>query len=208
MATYGDMRNRIAREMKRGEVTACATAVGASIQSAIEYWENEPFWFNEFHAETFSASSSVTTVALPIEPIIIESIKARINTRDYPLVERSWKEIDDVDSGQYYGYPSFYAYHSNLLRLYPPPQENYVLVMAGIRRYSSVSACASFSASNVWTTEAEQMVRLTAKGYLWRDELRNPDMGSRMEMEAERIAKRLRKRTTFLRPAGRTRGHF
>ena len=46
MSTFGTMKSRIAREMKRGELSASASAVQDSILSAIEYFKRKRFYFN------------------------------------------------------------------------------------------------------------------------------------------------------------------
>lgn len=48
MSTLGTMRTRIAREMKRGDILATDASVIDAIVSAIGFYENERFFFNEF----------------------------------------------------------------------------------------------------------------------------------------------------------------
>ena len=52
--TFGAMKARISNEMKRGELSASATAVQDSILSAIKYLERRRFTWNEFADTTAS----------------------------------------------------------------------------------------------------------------------------------------------------------
>jgi len=206
MSTYGTMLTRIAREMRRGDLTASSTAVGAAVRSAIQFYENERFFFTEFHGVEVSASSSASYVpfsALGITPVIFDSVKAVIGQRDYPLLERNWNEIDGIDSGQWYGYPDYYVLHGEEIRLYPPPNSNYTLTVSGVKKLTEISLSPSASATNAWMTDGEEMIRLKAKALLFRDELRAMDLAREFDTEAERSKKKVKRRTTSLAGSGR-----
>ena len=183
------MRARIASEMKRGDISASATCVGRAIMSSIAFWEHKRFDFNEFSGQEFTASASQTYVPfaqIGIQVLKVDTLKAVIGSRDYPLIPRSFRQLDDIDSGYYYGYPGYYALRGSNLRLYPRPNSNYAMRMAGIQQLTDVSLNASNASTNAWMVEAEEMIRLKAKANLWRDELRNMDTGRAFEQEAVR----------------------
>ena len=212
MSTFGVMKARVAAEMKRGELTASATAVQAAVLSAIEFFKRRRFYFNEFNDALLTASASATYVTLSrlvsdssIRPIIFDSIKAVIGTRDYPLTARNWKEIDSIDAGQWYGYPEWYAIHAEKIRLYPPPNQAYVLRISGVKDLIEVTAGAAAGVTNAWTNDAEEMIRCKAKSTLFRDELRNMQMAGIFESEAERVYKELLKEVTAKTSSGRIR---
>jgi len=207
MSNLGTLRARIAREMKRGDITADSPAVMDSIVSAIDYFANQRFFFNEFSDTAFSASSSVRSQTLPIIPVILDGVKVKHGNREYPLEERTWSWMDDTDSGMFYGYPDYYSWHTNSLRLYPPPNDSYSLVISGVKLLTEVSVSASNSASNAWTSDAEAMIRLQAKAYLWRDELRNHQESQAFMGYADVERKSLKKRTTHL-TSGKLRGSW
>ncbi len=202
MSTLGTMRARIEREMKRGDITASATCVVDAIVSAIAFFENRRYAFNEFHDQTFTASSSTTYVPVAqigLTPIKLDTVKAVIGSRDYPLRERTFKQLDDIDAGQWYGYPDYYAWQGEALRLYPPPNDNYTIKISGYQKLTEISAAASAGASNAWMTDAEEMIRLKAKALLFRDELRNFDTAKMFEEAALRSLREapFRKATTL-----------
>lgn len=209
MSDYGTMRTRIAREMRRGEITASATAVGAAIASAIQFYETEALFFNEFTDVTATASSSVTLVPFSrfgVHPVEVYSLVVIGSTTDpFPLDRRTFAELELFDSGQTFSDPDFYALIAENVRLYPVPSENVTLRMAGVKRLTEVTACATSAATNGWMTDAEEVIRLRAKSLLFRDELRSPQQASYFEVEAEKARMRLFDRAGSLASAGRVR---
>lgn len=208
MSTLGTMRTRIAREMKRGDILATDASVIDAIVSAIGFYENERFFFNEFRDESFSAVASTAYQTLTITPVIIDSVKALIGTRDYPLISKTWGELEAIDSGQFEGYPDYYAWHSDELRLYPPPNDSYTIKVSGVKILTEVSVSATNATSNAWTTDAKDMIRLHAKSVLWRDELRNVDTSKQFLEAAVMERASLKRRTTRLTGSGKLRGGF
>ena len=206
MTTLGTMRTRIAREMRRGDLTASSTAIAAAVLSAIQFYENERFFFTEFHENTVTASASVSYVALTVlsvRPVTLDSVKAVIGQRDYPLLERNWSELERIDSGQWYGYPDYYALHGEEIRLYPPPNSNYTLKVSGVKTLPEISVSASASATNAWMTDGEEMIRLKAKALLFRDEVRAPEQAAQFEAAAALSRRAVKRRTTSLAASGR-----
>lgn len=208
MSTFGTMRARVAREMKRGEITASSTAVADAIVSAIDLLKQHRFTFTEFHDEQITASGSTTYVPLTRMSVVaakVDTIKVVISSRDYPLDEKSWSEIDAIDSGQWYGYPEFYAIQGDEIRLYPPPNQNMTLRIAGVKELSEVSAAATNGATNAWMTEGELLIRHTAKANLFRDELRNNAQADYFDVQAGRARRELQRKANDLAATGRVR---
>ena len=107
------------------------------------------------------------------------------------------------DSGQFYGYPEWYSIHSKRIRLYPPPNQNTTLRMAGVYRLPEISAGATANATNEWVNECEEMIRLKAKSTLFRDELRNTREHNTLAGEAERVYRELARETGAKTSAGK-----
>ena len=211
MSDFGTMRSRIAREMKRGELTSAGDEIRDAILSAIKHMENRRFTWNEFLDTTVTASASTAYMNFSdfsVRPIIIDSIKVRISNRDYPLIRKGWSELEAIDAGQWSGYPDWYAIHSRRIRLYPIPQANYPLVMSGVRDLTEISLSASNSATNGWMTDGEALIRMTAKAMLFRDELRAPELSGQFMMESERVMRELQRETSAQVSSGRVRPRF
>ena len=206
MSTFGTIKARVSGEMKRGELSASATAVQSAVLSAIAYLERRRFPWHEFHDEQITASSSTTYVPfsrMSVTPIIIDSVKMVIGSRDYPLMRRSWNEIDSIDAGQWYGYPDYFAIHGENFRLYPPPNDDYVMKIAGVKKLDEVSAGAAASATNAWMTDGEELVRLTAKSMLFRDELRNSELANYFSSESTRVMSEIKREVNAKVASGR-----
>lgn len=199
---YGTMKQRIADEMRRGDLTACATVVASAVISAIEYFKRRRFYWNEFVDKTFSTSASVTAISLSADVIQVDTVKVRVSNRDYPLEPMTWKEMDAIDSGQFFGYPDYYAIHSGKIRFYPPPLGNYLVRMSGVQELSEVTLDATANATNAWvdTVDGEAMIRAKAKAYLFRDFLRDHAQArvfdQQAELEAREIARENRAKTS------------
>lgn len=210
MSTYGTLRKRISAEMKRGDLTACCTAIGVAVEAAIQFYERRRFTWNEFNGEERTVDASTTMLTLSTSNyganvLSLDSLKIRIGTRDYPLEKRTWAELDAIDSGQYYGYPEYYAIHANNIRFYPPNSAVSTAVMSGTYRLTSISACAGSACSNAWTNPAEggNMIRAMAKSILFRDYLRAPNFAKQFydvaEMEYREISRETREKQSSSR---------
>jgi hypothetical protein len=209
--TFAVMKARIASEMKRGELTASATAVQSAILDAIDFWKDRRFTFNEFRDENHSTSASVAyvTITSTLKIVKLDSVKVTIGTRDYPLIPQTWQYLEMIDSGQWTGYPEMYArYEEDLIRMYPIPNDGYVVKLSGIKELTEISASATGSASNAWTGQAEELIRLHAKGNLFRDQLRNGEQAGVMFTQAERRYLVLQRRMGKQAGSGRLRRYY
>lgn len=211
MSTLGNLKAKIASEMKRTELSASSTAIAVAIDEAIEHYAGRRFPWNEFNdgLKTLAASSTAVTLSISGMGRIrdIESMKASIGTRDYYLNKTRWADLDRADSGQFFGYPQNFAVQAKTVRFYPPPNDAYVVRIAGVKSLEDVSLSSTSGASNAWTDPAqgEQLIKLKAKSNLWRDHVRNPTMADRFDKWAERQFRAISLTTKNLKKSGRTR---
>lgn len=196
--TFGTLRSRVSSEMKRGELTADATAVATAIITAIDYFKRRRFPWNEFavtNAGVTVPDQTDVTLSTSSRVITIDSLKIHIGQRDYPLTPTPFRSIDAVDSGQWAGYPEMYSFHHDMIRLYPIPNASYTIAVAGIWDLTELSASASNSATNAWSGQGSDMIRLRAKGNLFRDEIRQFDIAQALYREAEMLAAEIHRET-------------
>lgn len=209
MSDFGTMKGRIADEMKRQELSAGSSAVQSAILSSIDYYSRRRFPWNEFSdvtKDTVASATAVTLSSVAVGRIIsLDSVKVRIGTRYYPLVEKTWRHLEGIDSGQFTGYPEYYSIHGNQLRMYPPPQSVYQLVLSGLAKLEDVSAGAANTTTNAWLVEGEEMIRLHAKANLFRDHVRNPSMAGVFRNECFRIYSELNRENVGRIATGRVR---
>ena len=209
MSDFGTMKTRIAGEMKRGELSVSATAVQSSILSAIQYLERRRFTWTEMREVSVTASSSATYVPfsqMSVRPLRIDLVTVEIGARTYEIDRLAHNRIMARDATNYYGYPDYYALQGKAMRLYPVPNQNMVLHLAGIQQLTEISAAAAPTATNGWMTDGEELVRLTAKAMLFRDELRAPEQANYFFGEAVRVRRELSNETQAMTNAGRVKG--
>lgn len=162
MPTLGDMKSRIADELAR---TDLATQTGQAIDSAIRYYERRRFWFNEARVTipTVVGAEFYSPAMTQIDGI------ARAGSWGWTLREVTPEWIDAMQSGTDTGEPTDWAWFANQLRVYPIPSAVVSLVALGT---AVLPALSSDTASNAWTTEAEDLIRARAKAYLYTNVIR------------------------------------
>ena len=175
--TYILLQKAIADEL--GNRTDLLTALGDSgltlspiqnaIQSAVSKWEREPFYFNEIYNSatplftTVSAQELYTTAdasMIATSPYIY-NLHALISANRYEMRKRSWQEIEDLSSNPAArGQPNDWAYLAKTIRLYPIPDGAYPIRASRLQILTALSADAD---TNVWTSDAYDLIRSEAK---------------------------------------------
>lgn len=191
MGTFLDMQNRIADELG-GRTDLLAPSFGVplspiqlAIQDAVSFWENERFYFNEYR--TSGAFSTVVgqefyTVSdwADIPTIFhIDKLSILISGNRYFMTPRTEQWMEDISiNPSWSGQPVDYAYYNYQLRFYPIPNGVYPVNVLGTKQFAQLL---ENSDSNVWTNDAEQLIRLTAKQYLYRDTILDDEKAASME---------------------------
>ena len=205
MTTYGTMRNRIADELANdGDITAAQ--INYAIQDTVKQYERKPWWFNQ-KTDTFStvvAQEYYTSADLADIPDIVQIVSATVaDTSARPLRPVDYQTIDDEQDGSVDGFPRCYAVFKESLRLFPIPEAVYTVTLSYVYRLAALSADGD---SNVWTTDAEELIRQGAKRRIALNYLNSEEIAARvavMEREAytEMIAENRRRwPNTILRP--------
>lgn len=161
--------------------------VKRAIQSAIAKWEREPFYFLE---KWTSPATIITTIAgqsrygasdlaeLATDPYIYH-LRITIGDTRTILTKRTWLEIDAMESSATArGQPTDWAYFGKEIRLYPTPDGVYTVQGARIAILTTLSADAD---TNVWLTDAWDLIKAEAKMILGRDILRDPVLVADMQ---------------------------
>lgn len=158
MSDFGTMIARINDEVGRPELAA---RISAAVQSAIRYYEDERFWFNEGES-TASTINGQANYALPddfVEPDALTLTYSSTIRRE--LTRRSWdwmrkhNTVTDLIS-----IPSDWAYYADQIWLYPTPDGVYTLTMSFLKRQTALSVNAD---TNAWMTHGERLIRCRAK---------------------------------------------
>lgn len=182
MGTLASMNARIIAELGRSD-TSMSDIVTAQILSSIEHYQTTRFWFNEVQA-TLTTSSSLAYYAWPADMLELDSMNITVNSRKYILKPMTYQQMDWLDLNQVFGYPDWYSTYAQQFRLYPVPNATFTIVLSYQKKFTTLSAGAD---SNVWTNEAERLIRIkTEKDLL---ALRYHDFDAAMALDvAERQA--------------------
>ena len=189
----GTMETRIRRELSRTGLTA---DIRDAVVSAIKFYEGDRYEFNEDSA-TASTVTGDPFVSAPTNFIAIDSIKLVSSGQERVLDEENAIELDE--RWETTAEPTAYAVFKNRLRLHPTPDKVYEMRIMYHKTLPEISASASASSINAWTTAAETLIRTKAKEYINDHVLRNYKAGQTMRglaaAEWTRLVKKSRRKT-------------
>ena len=202
MGTFADMQNRIADELGgRTDLLVPSASMTYSpiqlaIQDAVSFWENERFYFNEYRTDSafstvvgqeFYTSSDWADIATIFH---LDKLTILISGNRYFMTPRTEQWMDDISiNPSWSGQPVNYSYYNYKLRFYPIPNGVYPVMVEGTKKFTQLSGN---SDSNVWTTDGEPLIRLTAKQYLYRDTILDDIKSASMEAGAAKQFKSLK----------------
>lgn len=214
MTTYLVMQNRISDEVRNVSTAASSdiqSQIKLAILSAVAHYERERFYFSELRSETFSTVANQEFYGSSDNANIpnlahIDSLTMTINTTQrWPLIEREWDWFEQYNfDTSFVGDPEYYAYYGRQIRLGPIPNAVRTIRISGIWRLTALSADAD---SNVWTTEAEELIRSRAKWDIWRNVLKE-EQQAQIAKASESEAYAALKRETTHRLTSRVSGMF
>lgn len=167
MTTYGTMVDRIEDEIADTSGNL-ETQIQRAIKSAIAHYQRRRFYFNEkvatfstVAAQQWYSSSDLSDIPNIVE---IDRMAITIGSTNYPLNARSQQWIEDMYVGTSdTGDLTDYAYYRQQIRLYPIPTAVRTITLSYVYQPSALSASTD---SNVWTTDAEELIRQRAKAVL------------------------------------------
>ena len=193
MTDFGTMKARIADDLSRDDLTS---QISNAVLDAVKRHETRVFWFNKTEA-TLNTAAGDQYYALPSDLLQIDSLRITYNEEDDVLQPRSYQYIDDRSDIQ--GEPTVFAIHREQLRLYPIPDAIYPLTMAYVYRPAALSADAD---SNVWTTDAEELIRASACRNLCLTIIRDPNYAMLWAGVESSALKALQRRTALSTTTG------
>lgn len=171
MATYGEMKARIARELHRHNADA---DIENAVRQAIRHYRSRRFRFNEARATMntvagqryYGVSSGLPSGIQDVDSIIVDQWGRRT-----ALCQCTWAEIEARDTAHSTrGAPDLWCWYGEELRLWPVPDRSYALAFSFVRAIPDPVQDADVSA---WTTDAEDLIVANAERRLARDLLRD-----------------------------------
>lgn len=198
MATLGDMKTRIFRELQIDSANF-ETDVEAAIFSATAFYEDGDFWFLDA-APTLFILSATTRYAL--DTVIpgrseIQYITLHLTPGKPELIYRTMGEMLELDYDEgFTGEPVYWTIDNNELFVLPKPQRTYTAeAFHRLRR----SMTASDSASSVWTNEAEELIRLHAETDLLENRIKDRQEAMLKEGRIAKVLAKLEEKTAIRR---------
>lgn len=182
MTTKTALKATIADDLIRSDLT---TQIGEAIDTAIKFYQNHRFYFNEVRSVTFATVASQSTYASSDStniPLFVHLDSVYLVDSSSRVWELSRTDPIDMefllDSSASEGRPYEYAYFESSFRLYPIPDGIYTVRPMGVIK-KAVPATDG-EADNVWMTEAYELIRCRAKAILAEHTLVDPDLMIRM----------------------------
>lgn len=177
MSTFGDMQTRIANELKRTDLTS---EIKLAINDAINDYDGNRFWFNEERDTTafttVQGQEFYTTADAPIIATMrhIDVLTVFVFNSRWVMHFRTpqYMEFQSVNPN-WNAIPEDWSYYNETIRLYPIPNGAYPVYISGTIQVSP-HPLTDDADTNVWTNEAEQLIRYCAKRKLFTDLIRDP----------------------------------
>lgn len=147
---------KVLSDVRRTDLTADASA---EVCEAIRYYAHKPWWFTETQTN-ITTSASVESYPLPADFASENYLEIqRSNGAYYELYHMHLNDLQRKNEGiNTNGYPEHYTIYGRNLKLAFIPDLQYVVRMFYDRTYSTLSS----SASNVFTTELNPLIRARA----------------------------------------------
>lgn len=203
MATLGELKAQIRRETNKDDIGAGGESEGAldqAIADAIEFWSDEPLWFNTAGAIVSAAVSTVGAVGFVATPAAIR-VAGKVVYNGGALRKVT---LDQIEGATDTGAPATWAANGDTLQLWPIPDAVYPLTVFGTAQIDAPTLDAQ---ETVWTNEARSLIAARARFLLYRDTWRDVEatqLAAQAEGEAlTRLRRETRRRTiTPLRSTG------
>jgi len=201
MATLSGLRTLISSKLADGNLIDPTSAqIDAQINSTIEFYETDAFWFSEAIATVSTVAGnpelfigSVTDFKQIIIPNGLTIIEGQVH---YPLVKLSPLEYESIFIEDAQGLPRAYTFRENKFELWYTPDKVYSVKLFYRKTYADLTTDGS---SNDFTNNAARLIEYKTLADLLRDyrsdEQRALMYDSRVEIEYNKIKKQTNNRT-------------
>lgn len=202
-AILSDLTSRIADDIARGDLTV---QIANSINDAIDHYQSTRFYFNETRSVTIptvAAQSLYTSADSPSIPLFfdVDDILITSGGSTWPLRRDDADELELLTtSGGAQGDPYSWAWIDQGFLLYPIPSAVRTLRIIGAIKKAAPAT--PTEASNVWMTEAFELIRCHAKGLLYAHLIRYTEAAAAMFQLAAMEKGRLERETSSKRATG------
>lgn len=208
MTTLATMKSRIASELRRTNIT---TQIASAIETAIDAYKHERFWFNETREITFNTVSGQwqydSSDNADLGNVLRwDYVLSEVGDDYFTLMPMSPVEIEVLNGdGDFEGQPLNWSYYNNQLLIYPIPNEAFAIRVGGL--IAKAAPATDAEANNVWMTHAEKLIRCRAKYELYQHVLMDQVMAAQFNPDNDlgptaKALQELRTRTNWLTNTG------
>lgn len=168
------------------------TAITAKIEAAIRQYQPRRFWFNESRSVTFNTVASTAEYSfatIGTEFYKIDGAFLTDGTEVLELDRRDYRALELLASDTTEAVPTDYAYIARAIRLYPTPDAIYSTRLTG--HVKAAAPAGDGEASNVWMTEAYDLIMSRAKAELYAHRWEDPNNAALMRAAEQDALRRL-----------------
>lgn len=169
MATFLEMKTEIGAETDRSDLRD--TTIHSAVLAVIEKYEAERFWFNETREYEFTTTIDEDTYTLAPDPdlsvwefITIDYIEVQIGNQWRRLCRVRPESMAYEKENTHPGQPLDWAQVGDKIQLYPTPNAEYTMRVAG---HHSLTPLTLGEGENAWTNTAYHMIKNDAKAYFY-----------------------------------------
>jgi len=196
VADLATLKSRIASEIHRTDLT---DEIAYAISDAVKHYQSKRFLFNQTRGTLTTVAgtefySDLTDIAS------IDTVTLTINARKTVLDEWSYGEMERIaTTTNTNNQPWAWSWYDEQIRLYPVPDAAYTLTVSYVQKIDIPGAD---SGSNIWTNQAEELIRHAAKKRLYRDVTMDDASAVRSEAAENEQLARLTKESNRLAAGG------
>lgn len=170
MATLSALRTLIANKLSNGNLIDPTSAqIDAQINSTIEYYESDAFWFSETIASLATVAGTAVLGSIPSdfrEEIIPNGLTIVDGTVHYPLRKITPLEYESVFIDGAKGRPTDYTYRKGQFEFWYTPGQVYTVKLFYRKTYADLVADGD---SNDFTVYAARLIEYKTLADLLRD---------------------------------------
>lgn len=186
MATFLDLKTKVANEIRRSDLT---DEVESAVLSAVQYYTSQRLWFNEASGtfSTVAGTSEYGTGTIPSGIVELDLVTVTVNGRVQELDPYPWQELASVDQAGWRGIPCKYGWRAEAIRLYPVPNAVYTVTCYFLKEMTEL---VDDTDTNVWTNEGFDLIKHRAKAELFDGVIYAPNRADRCRLlEQEELSK-------------------
>ena len=207
MATFGELQTRASARLKDPDNTSVsASDVANVLNDAIQYWEKERFWFNEFEEPvtlTINDPAFVLAANTPLYLFKEDGVVINYANARWPLKKVSPAEYDGMNT-QGRGLPFAWTERNEGYEVYFYPDVAYTAVVRGIKAYTPFATDGSANNdTNDFTIEAPDLILYEALSRLFGEFRQDPKMETYYANRAINEKKNLKLQTRRRKGTGR-----